>query len=170
MSKHGNIMKQHVKTANPSVNEIRSATHIWQATAKQKLMDEQVALLEHRLISKQSSPAHTLVDHMIDNIDTMLQQANDDMKQNTLSTHNPFATLVQYKYDIINQAVITSGKMADNFVTIVLDQKKKLSSNHTSQSDWHASVIKAIENRRLHMIHRAAYIVKHKLTSSFIEN
>ncbi len=37
------------------------------------MIDEQVAILEHRLTSKQVRPASTLQNHMIDDIDSIIR-------------------------------------------------------------------------------------------------
>ncbi len=66
-------------------------------------MDEHVGTLEHRRMSTKLQPIFTLLDHMIDNIDTMPAQRNNPARHSPLSTSlsNPFEKVQQFKHDII---------------------------------------------------------------------
>ncbi len=59
---------------------------MWQVTAKQMIINEQLAILEHRLTSKQLPPASTLLDRILDNIDANLAQQKHTVEQNSSSS------------------------------------------------------------------------------------
>ena len=139
------------------------------------MIDEQVAILECRLTSKQLSPASTLLDRLIDNIDTTLVKTND-VNDQTASTPFPsdqFEKMGQLKHDIVQQSIITGRQMAEGFVKIVLDEKEKYyfkESDDESQSEMQLAGFNAIETRRLHMIQRAKCITVQKLATYFKQN
>ncbi|CAF3262876.1 unnamed protein product, partial [Rotaria sp. Silwood2] len=68
-------------------------------------MNEQVSILEHRLTSKQLPPASTVLDHIIDNIDTILAKSNDIIKEHTSSNSLSvqLESMNQFKHDITQQ-------------------------------------------------------------------
>ncbi len=74
------------------------------------MIDEQVAILKHHFKSKQLSPASTLLDPMIDNIDTVIAKPDNLIKQTTKTTSasDQLEEMDQLKHDIIQQSVITS--------------------------------------------------------------
>ncbi|CAF1178232.1 unnamed protein product [Rotaria sordida] len=74
------------------------------------MMSEQMAILEYCLTSKQLPLASTLLDHMLDNINTIILKSRALMEQNkttNFSSHQ-FKKMNQLKHDIIHQSVITS--------------------------------------------------------------
>ncbi|CAF4441586.1 unnamed protein product, partial [Adineta steineri] len=85
----------------PNSSQIASARRIWRVTTKHIIMNEQIAILKQRLISKQSLPASTLFDHTINRIETSLKQLDNVMIQDDKSTIVPssqFDTMNQLKH------------------------------------------------------------------------
>ncbi|CAF4366119.1 unnamed protein product, partial [Rotaria sordida] len=70
----------------------------------------QMAILDHRLISKQLPSASTLLDHMLDNINTIILKSRALVEQNKTAnfSFHQFKKMNQLKHDIIHQSVITS--------------------------------------------------------------
>ncbi|CAF0889508.1 unnamed protein product [Rotaria sordida] len=139
------------------------------------MMNEQMAMLEHRLTSKQLPSASTLLDHKLDNIDTVFLKSKALMEQNkttNFSSHQ-FNKMNQLKHDIIHQSVITDHQMVQKFIEIVCDEKQKYSFNQKgdeSPSQIQVIVTQAVENRRLHMIQHASYITQYKFATYFKNN
>ncbi|CAF4386807.1 unnamed protein product, partial [Adineta steineri] len=91
-------------------------------------MNEQIAILKQRLISKQPLPASTLFDHTINRIETSLTQPDNVMLQDDKSaivSLSQFETMNQLKHNIINQSIITAREMAENSAQIILDEMQK---------------------------------------------
>jgi hypothetical protein len=93
------------------------------------MINEQLEILAHRLTSKQLPTAYTLLNRMLDNIDTNLAQQNHTVEQNSSSTitsssSNSFEQMQKFKYDIIQQSVIISQAVKINkktrFYAIIL--------------------------------------------------
>jgi hypothetical protein len=63
------------------------------------MIDEQVAILEHRLTSKQVPPASTLLDHMIDDINLIIR--NQHTASNNRSSYQFDKTA--HKCKIVNK-------------------------------------------------------------------
>jgi hypothetical protein len=86
------------------------------------MIDEQVAILKHRLTSKQVPPASTLLDHMIDDIDIIIRNQQHAIEQNASNNRSSyqFHKMNQFKNDIIQQSIITSRHMGKNFVKSAL--------------------------------------------------
>ncbi|CAF1532884.1 unnamed protein product [Adineta steineri] len=155
----------------PNSSQIISARLIWRATAKRVLMNEQIAILEHHLISKQPLSASTLIDHTINRIEPSLTKSinvmvQDDTSANILSSQSQKVN--QLKHDIINQSIITAHQMPENSTHIILDKTHRLLTNkHDDQHSYEIqiTVINAIENRRLHMIKRGNYMLEEKLAT-----
>ncbi|CAF1306853.1 unnamed protein product [Adineta steineri] len=135
------------------------------ATANQTMINEQVAILEKRLSSKQTPPPSTLLDHMIDDIDKVLSTPNDVIEQN-VSTNFPndqLEKMNQLKHDIIQQSIITATNMSKNYLDMSLNRNYEESQTTEIQN----AVLKAMETRRLHMMKRAQYLLQYKLASYF---
>jgi hypothetical protein len=121
--------------------------------------------LEHRLTSKQLSPASALLDHIIVDIDIIRRKQHNAIEQAASNNHSSyqFDKMSQFKHDLIHQSIITGRSMGESFVKIVRDKQQKYSFNRNddeSPSQKQVSAIKAIETRRLRMIKRAEYITK----------
>jgi hypothetical protein len=139
------------------------------------MVDEQVAILERRLPSKQLLPPSTLLDHMINNIDTIASKPNDVVQQSTSTTSlsHQLEKMKQLKHDIIYQSITTGRKIIESFGKVVLDEKQKYSFNENgdvSPQENQTAVINAIEIRRLHMIKRVKYMTEQKLVVYFNDN
>ena len=137
------------------------------------IIEEDIALLEQRLTSTtvQYQSASNLIHRMIDDMDMMLKGFNDTVA--TTSTACVLSTdmerLRTLKKDIIDQAILTSSNVRDNLNRIIQIEENKFSVQNRymeSTSEWQKSVFNAIENRRLHMIQRANFMIKHKLWTS----
>ncbi|CAF4171564.1 unnamed protein product, partial [Adineta steineri] len=155
---------------------IASATRIWRVTTKHIMKNEQIAILEQRLISKQPLPASTLFDHTINRIETSLTQLDNVMVQDDKSIIFPssqFDTMNQSKHNIINQSIITAREMAENSAQIILDETQKLLSfKHDDQHshEVHMTVVNAIEDRRFHMMQCGNHMIKEKLAIYLRQN
>ena len=108
---------------------------------------------------------------MIDDMDMMLKSLNDtvDITSTACVVSTDMERLRTLKKDIIDQAIVTSSKIIDNLNLIIQSEENKFAVKNRymeSTSEWQKSVFNAIENRRLHMIQRANFIIKHKLHSS----
>ena len=109
---------------------------------------------------------------MIDDMDMMLKSLNDiaAITPTACVLSDDMDRLRTLKKDIIHQAILTSSKMIDNLNLIIQSEEKKFTVKNrymNSTSEWQKSVFNAIENRRLHMIQRAKFIIKQKLPTSF---
>lgn len=151
--------------------QIISARRIWEMTKKQMLIEEDIALLEHRLTTTQSYSPSTLLDHMLNDIvDTILETLNtvDQTDANNDSSKNEIEQLVLLKNIIIQRAINTSRKMADNLNNNIQIERNKFSLNNRyieSTSEWQQMVLNTIETHRAHMIKRTHYIIQHKLAT-----
>ncbi len=114
------------------------------------MIEQEIAILENLLISKQLPPASSLFDHMIDNIDTIITKSDNPMKP--IGSYNlssdEFDKINQLKTYIIHRTIITGRQMIGSLEKTILNYKQK---NYFKNPDYE-STIKAIENRRLHMI------------------
>ncbi|CAF1294384.1 unnamed protein product [Adineta steineri] len=149
--------------AEPNKSQIISARRIWQATQKQMIIQEDIALLEYRLTSTQVQSASNLIENMINDIDNRLKQFHQTAEQ-----FNEIKKLQDLKHDIIHQAILTSRRMADDFNTIIEKEKTKFTLENRfiqSTAPWQRLVLDAISIRRQHMIKRANLIIKHKLAT-----
>jgi hypothetical protein len=136
----------------------------------QMMIEEVIALLEHRLTSTQSQSASNLVGHMIADIDTILKNSNETVKTSptTCTLSNEIKRLQVMRRDIIHQTIIASRRMAENLKTMIQIEQNKFSLKNRfieCTSEWQKMVLNAIEIRRLHMIERASFTIKHKLGS-----
>jgi vacuolar-type H+-ATPase subunit H len=134
------------------------------------LINQDIALLEHRLTSTQSGSSSNLLDHMINDIDTNLNHLTAVVQTSTndLSLENEINRLKHLKKDIIHQAIITNRKMAENLNTIIETEQKKFSLKNRfieSTSEWQQMVLNNIEKRQQHMISRTNFIIQHKLAT-----
>jgi hypothetical protein len=97
---------------------------------KQMMVEEDIALLEHRLTSTQSQIVET--------------------SATTCSLSNEIKRLQVLKKDIIHQAIITSRGIAENLNTMIQIEKNKFSSKNRfieSTWEWQKMVFDAIEIR-----------------------
>ncbi|CAF1479408.1 unnamed protein product [Adineta steineri] len=160
----------------PNSSQIASARRIWRVTTKHIIMNEQIAILKQRLISKQPLPASTLFDHTINRIEVSLTQPDNVMlldDKSTIVSPSQFETMNQLKHNIINQSIITAREMAENSAQIILDQMQNLLSvKHDDQHlhEVHITVVNAIEDRRFHMMQRGNYMIKEKLATYLRQN
>ena len=154
--------------------KIISARRIWQATMKQMMIEEDIALLEHRQTSTPpQQSASYLVSHMIDDIDILLENSNEIMETSSIacSPTNEIERLQVLQQGILHQAVTASRRLAENLNEIVQFEQNKFSSKNgymESTSEWQAIVFNAIETRRLHQTQRAKFLLQHKLATAFI--
>ncbi|CAF1511616.1 unnamed protein product [Adineta steineri] len=149
--------------AEPNKSQIISARRIWQATQKQMIIQEDIALLEYRLTSTQVQSAPNLIENMINDIDNRLKQFHQTAEQ-----FYEIKKLQDLKHDIIHQAILTSRRMADEFNTIIEKEKTKFTLENRfiqSTAQWQKLVFDAIDIRRQHMIKRTNFIIKHKLAT-----
>ena len=140
---------------------------------KQMIIEEDIALLEHRRTSTPSQQsASNLVSHMIDDIDILLKNSNESMETSSIacSLTNEFERLQVLKQGIVHQAVNTSRRLAEDLNAVVqFEQNKFLSKNRymESTSEWQEIVFDAIETRQVNQIKRAKFLLQHKLAPSF---
>ena len=137
------------------------------------IIEEDIALLEHRLTSTtvQYQSASNLIHRMIDDMDMMLKGFNETLPITSTSCvlSTDMERLRTLKKDIIDQAIVTSSKMIDNFNIIIQSEENKFSVKNRymeSTSKWQMSVFNAIETRRTHTIQRAKVLIKHELRTS----
>ncbi|CAF4115356.1 unnamed protein product [Adineta steineri] len=145
----------------PKKSQIISARRIWQATQKQMIVEEDIALLEYRLTSTQLQSASNLIENMINDIDARLKQSHQTAEQ-----INEIKKLQDLKHDIIQQAVFTSRQMANDLTKIIEKEKKKFTLQNRfiqSTAQWQKLVLDTIDKRQQHMIKRVNFIIKHKL-------
>jgi len=97
--------------------------------ANEIMIDEQVAILEHRFMSKQVPPVSTLLDHKIDDIDIIIRNQQDAIEQDASNNRSSyqFDKMNQFKNDIIQQTIIISCQMGETFVKIVHGEQQKCS-------------------------------------------
>lgn len=148
--------------------QVLSARRIWLATKKQMLIEQDIALLEHRLKSTQAYSSSELIHRMLDNIDLTLQEQTVTVStcENDHSTENGIERLQNLKNDIIHQAIVTSRKLAHELNKDIQTEERKFSVKNRyieSTSEWQQMVLNIIELRRNYMIDRANYIMKHTL-------
>ena len=139
---------------------------------KEMLIEEEIAMLEHRLTSTQSQSASNLLGCMIDDVDTLLSSWNETAEKYPLTCclTDEIETIQTLKRDIIHQAISTSYGMAQKLNKMIQLEKNKYTLKNRlleSTSEWQHMVLNAIELRRLHIIKRANFIIKHKLATCF---
>jgi hypothetical protein len=132
------------------------------------LIQEDIASLEHRLVSTHSHSPSNLIHYMIDDIDSNLENSNESVQTSTNDCLSPddITRLALLKKDIIHQAILTSHRMTENLNTITQAEQNKFSLKNRfieSTSEWQQMVLNTIETRRKHMIMRANFIIQHKL-------
>ena len=135
------------------------------------IIDEDMALLEHHLISIQYQSTSSLIYRMIDDIDMMLKALNNtaEITPTACYSSNDKERLQTLKKDAIDQAILTSSNMRANRNIIIETKQNKFSLENRcmeSTSDWQRLVSNAIENRRLHMTRRTDFMIKQKLRTS----
>lgn len=137
---------------------------------KQMIIEEDIVLLQQRLsLSQSQSQASNLVHQMIDDIDLDVQNFTTTVEStadNSFSS-NEIQRLQTLKHDIIHRATLTSRRKAEKLNTIIQVEHNRFSVRNRymeSTSEWQKMVFDTIEARRLHMIERANFITKHKLT------
>ena len=140
------------------------------------MIDEEIALLEHRLQTKQQlSSAPTLLDRMLNNIDATLNEQEQSLGANASNNCSSAALdkMDQLKHDIIQQSISAARQMKATFVTTVLQEGQNNCPYETDTeftSKKQVAIKNAIEIRRLHMIERAEYITQYKLIKYFKQN
>jgi hypothetical protein len=132
---------------------------------KQKLIEEEIAILESRLNSKGILPTSSLFDQMIDDIDTILNKYDTTLLSNGSNDVycNEFHKLNQSKTDIIHRTIITGRQMIENLEKTIFNQREK----HFYKHPDYPSIIIAIDNRRIHMSKRTNYMKQYKLKLYF---
>ncbi|CAF1682510.1 unnamed protein product [Adineta ricciae] len=156
----------------PNSRHITWARHIWKATKDQLIIEEDIALLQHRLISTTLIPTSDLLHKIINNINTNIQKLNDSLMESTTAytSSNTIETLVTSKKDIIQEAIFIHQKEHEQIQTIIhTEQNKFLHQNRymASTSEYQKRVHEAIEQRRQHMIEHANYAKYYRLSTSF---
>ena len=137
------------------------------------MLDEQIAILKHRLTSKQMLPlANTLFDHMLNDIDQQLANQIHHIDPNAPndSLSFEFTRMEQLKRDIIHQSIATARKMVEEHTKTAQTATDKFfikKRKHEPPSEKHLSMKTAIQVRRLYMIQRAQTTVEYKLTAYF---
>ena len=142
---------------------------------KQMVIAEDIAQLEHRLVSTQSQATSSFVGRMLDNIDTILRNSNEivEMSANIRYLTNEITRQQTLKKDIITQAIHTSRGMIDNLNTALQEELKKYSLKNRfleKTAEWQKVVLDALHTRPLHMIERANFIIKHKVATLLHKN
>ena len=135
------------------------------------MIQDDIALLEHRLTSTQPQLSSNLVGRMIDDINNILTNSNEMIETlaNDCSISNQIKKLQVLKKDIIDRALITCHRMVKDLNTIITTEQSKFSLKNRfmeSTSKWQKVVFDTIEMRRLHQIERANFILNHKLARS----
>ncbi|CAF1542967.1 unnamed protein product [Adineta ricciae] len=166
------LLLQNFIDIEPNSRHITWARHIWKATKDQLIIEEDVALLQHRLISTTSIPTSDLLHKIINNINTNIHKLNNPSTDTTTTctSSNTIETLITLKKDIIQQAIFIHQKKHEQIQTIIhTEQKKFLVENRymESTSEYQKRVNEAIEQRRQHMIERANYAKQFLLSASF---
>ena len=93
-------------------------------------------------------------------------QIKHEISPTKCSLPNKISRLQTLKRDIINQGILTSRKMAQNFNRITKTEQTKFLLNNrymASTLEWQKTMIDTIQIRRLHIIEQASFIINHKL-------
>ncbi|CAF1543327.1 unnamed protein product [Adineta ricciae] len=164
------LKKSHISYLN--LLQITWARHIWKATKDQLIIDEDITLLQHRLLSTALIPTSDLLHKIINNINTKIQKLKDSLTNSTttFSSSNCIETLINLKKDIIQEAIFIHEKEHEQIQTIIhAEQNKFFVQNRymESTSEYQKCVNEAIEQRRQHMIERANYAKQFLLLASF---
>ncbi|CAF1646077.1 unnamed protein product [Adineta ricciae] len=166
------LLLQNFFDIEPNNRHITWARHIWKATKDQLIIEEDIALLQHRLISTTLIPTSDLLHKIINNINTNIQKLNDSLTESTTTytSSNTIETLITLKKDIIQEAIFIHQKEHEQIQTIVhTEQNEFLAQNRYMEStfEYQNRVNEAIEQRRQHMIERAHYAKQFLLYASF---
>ena len=138
------------------------------------MMEDEIAILRTRLTSTQSISTCNILNCMIDDIDTMIKNLSEPVENSTssISSSDAMAKMQLLKNDIINQAIETSYRIVKNAEQVRNQEKQKFSLRNRfmeSTQQWQQVVYDAIENRELHMINRAHFIMNHKLNTKIVK-
>ena len=121
-----------------------------------------------RLTPKLSAPASTLLDHMIDSIDTKIEKTKHTRKQTMTANASSLPQTEKMQRldpDILYQSILTARIRAENFNKTVV-KKQKYSIKDYSDRATHKKknlIINTIEYRRLHEMEYATYTIQYKL-------
>ncbi|CAF1514725.1 unnamed protein product [Adineta ricciae] len=156
----------------PNNRHITWARHIWKATKDQLIIEEDIALLQHRLISTTLKSTSDLLHKIINNINTNIQKFNDTLTKSTATytSSNCIETLITLKKDIIQEAIFIHQKEHEQIQTIIHTEQNKFFVQNRymeSTSEYQKRVNEAIEKRRQHMLVRANYAKQFLLSASF---
>ena len=105
------------------------------------IIDEDITLLEHRLISIQYQSTSSLIHRMIDDIDIMLETLNNTaaITPTACFSSNDKERLQTLKKDAIDQAIFTSSNIRANRNIIIETKQNKFSLENRcmeSTSEW----------------------------------
>ena len=152
--------------------QITWARHIWKATQDQLIIEEDIALLQHRLLSTTIKSTSDSLHKIINNIETNIEKLNNSLTEPpiTYTSSNTIEALITLKKDIIQEAIYIHQKELKQIQTIIqTEQRKFLVQNRYMEktSEYQQRANEAIEHRRQHMIERANYMKQFRLSTSF---
>ncbi|CAF1614944.1 unnamed protein product [Adineta ricciae] len=156
----------------PNRRHITWTRHIWKATKDQLIIEEDIALLQNRLLSTTLIPTSDLLHKIINNINTNIQKLNNPSPDSTTTytSSNSIKTLITLKKDIIQEAIFIHQKEHEQIQTIIQKEQNKFFVQNRymeTTSEYQKRVNAAIENGRQHMIEYANYIQQFRLSTSF---
>ncbi|CAF1672078.1 unnamed protein product [Adineta ricciae] len=156
----------------PNNRHITWARHIWKATKDQLIIEEDIALLQHRPISTTLKSTSHLLHKIINNIDKNIQKLNIPITDSTTTyaSSNNNETLITLKKEIIQQAIFIHQKEHEQIQTTIQTEQNKFFVENTymeTTSEYQKRVNEAIEQRGQHMIERENYTKQFLLSSSF---
>ncbi|CAF0849137.1 unnamed protein product [Adineta ricciae] len=148
------------------------ARHVWKATKDQLIIEEDIALLQHRLLSTTLNSTSNLVRKIINNIVTDIQKLNDPLTESTTTntSSKTAETLSAWRKDIIQEAIFIHQKGLEQIkTTIQTEHEKFYIQNRYKETtcQYQKRVYEAIENRSQHMIKRANCMKQYHLSTSF---
>jgi uncharacterized protein YyaL (SSP411 family) len=140
---------------------------IWQAATDKLQAEEDVAILKQRIYTKRLPSSFGILDHSIDNIETMLKQpALNQDKRATLSFRR-LKIIAQFKYDLMVLSTTTAEETVRSHANIIADEKKKLIDSAGGQVPIPKSLVQLMNTtgtRQSNMMQRAQSIIKQKLS------
>ncbi len=127
-----------------------------------------MAILKQRIYTKRLPASFGLLDHSIDNIESMLKQPVLHRDKCATLSYRRLKIIAQFKYDMMVLAITTAVETVRSHTNIIADEKKKLIDTTThGQVPMPKSLVQlmnAIAARQSNMVQRSQLILKQKLS------
>ena len=128
-------------------------------------MKEELAILKQRLLTNRLPYSYNLLDHSIDNIETIIAQPGFHQDKRALLASSRQKRIAQYKFGMMTLTIETMEALARSHAQVANEEMKVtwLSRKSTDLSSW-KTLLDIIKQRQIVMINRAEQNIQHKLS------